>query len=405
MAEMYKDKKLSEVLPRGYSFTGEASYTRISDSEDSKIINVCLTVIKQTPSRVINGKELFTGDKYWYASPRDNYAFNLVKITEKPKPLEKNPKTTYFLDSGDFYSFIKEKAFEFFPKGSSVKDKSGEAFTTIEHLKIEDGIIINQDRFMIWRPSLGFMVEAVKEEIPKYVVIDKMHLGCGEKGKFLEVQGVEGDTYMARSTQPGDSFVILKKYCRIATKAEIKAHGLGFHIGDEVWLSTESLEEERRKHIYPVADKSFGKILKFEFDGKEIMFRTDKPESLAGSPYRLAYFTNKQKGLNLGGGKVALVKSEISGRIGKAYVIPVWQVFYKSESVSFESLLTWAEWFIPAAKKSASVSGKLDNYVTLTRHSEGKVKYIKIGCEDYATIEQIEAIVEACKETLKKEGV
>ena len=181
-------------------------------------------------------------------------------------------------------------------------------------------------------------------------------------------------------------FVFYTDYCKIPTPAEIKAHKLGFHIGDEVWHKEKNIKYKIEEIFFAAA----GNLLFDMVEGRRF------------HPYEIAKTPPKQPIFQMLGDAVVKIELEPHpfDKDSKDDVIikARGESVTKDEWVEFYNKLNWL--ITNEIKRFLLKLGKYD--VKLVPVEFGEIYKFSIGCDKGikdVTLDQIEAITKALEKS------
>ena len=366
----YVVKSLKLYYPR------DGNFGICGQDEESVVYynNEWAKIIKK-PILKINDTFLYEGDEYWNID-KNTFVLENHKITKGYVSGSNNFE--YFLTQKEALDYIMTETKNRFKEGSKYRMltikregivKSLELNNTYKKIWIWN---CNEDHHcngdVVWRCNAGFIAEPIKEDVPEWVMPIRT---CRHKSYIkntpIQVHKKEKDQYRFDDNKHG----IFISRCRPATKAEIEAHKLGFHIGDKLFS---------KKH------KTFNGIAK-SFYYKDDLLYVGYEEGLSDRSRGVT--KEKPTKLMLGDWPVTIENGLIKCKDGQNLV----------GFVSTFEWLTWAKVFIPAVKAGSHIGIKLGEYKT---HYHVMADCIKIGCIENATLKQIKRITKAVKKFNKK---
>jgi len=357
----YVVKSLKLYYPR------DGNFGICGQDEESVVYynNEWAKIIKK-PILKINDTFLYEGDEYWNID-KNTFVLENHKITKGYVSGSNNFE--YFLTKKEALDYVMVEAKRRYRNNPKCNFPDTSLNGKIVYMKELDFLVLAPINYIatnnntVWTEEKGFIAEPIKEDVPEWV----MPICTGQcksyiKNTPIKVNKKEKDQYRFDDNKHG----IFISRCRPATKAEIEAHKLGFHIGDEVYI-------DNRKRV--IDSFKYSELI----NGLRCWFTNGRWASIKE--------ITKQKILMLGEYPVTIKDGFINCKDGAV------------------SIYDWAHWaaLLKHIKTYALVNGKIELFLGnyKTTYSQW-LKTIQIGCIEDATLKQIKKITKEVKKSNKK---
>jgi hypothetical protein len=344
-------------------------------------------IIKTPVQKMIDGFA-YEDDTTWLIRKNDNWEIRSCEVGNSPFAFNEDSGNIRFVNKKSALDYVMEEAKRMFEgcnryRFIDEKDKHRSFKSPLKLEFITHGLF--HDGHLWWTEDKGFIAEPVKEDVVEWVVFTGKSYNTYTKNKLYKLLS-KSDYWYTEFDEEGhtDNGILLGR-ARPATKPEIEAHKLGFHIGDTVITATVT------DKIVSFSYNSFNLVAGFE-DGTWQSVGTLNNQKLIKSG-RINRSTIKEFHNSILG-KIWEPKQELM--LGEhPVIIKDGMIECKKDYAKKTEWLKWAKVFVPAAKAGSHIELELGPFKTICR--DGLTECIEIGCIKNVTLKQIKKITKAIK--------